>query len=203
MPNVHEVEIRPLDKGHEVFYKQGNEKSGLKREWTPFQKLPSGTRNFAALILDMLLPFSEKQQDVADLADFVGIVLIDEIDLHRHPKLRREIVIQLADTFPNIQLIVTTDSPIPMLGAPRNSVFINVYKDEADRICAEHLKIDITSLLPNALLTSPLFRFDDLISDSHVYGEKLNTEDDYNEAVFYNILETKIRERTLIRRQDT
>lgn len=84
LPNVHEVEIRPLDKGHEVFYKQGNDKSGLKREWTHFQKLPSGTRNFAALILDMLLRFSEKQQDVADLADFVGIVLIDEIDLHLH-----------------------------------------------------------------------------------------------------------------------
>jgi predicted ATPase len=202
LPNVYEVEIRSLAKGHEVFYKQGNEKSGLKREWTPFHKLPSGTRNFAALILDMLLRFSEKQQEVADLADFVGIVLIDEIDLHLHPKLQREIVIQLADTFPNIQFIVTTHSPIPILGAPKNSVFINVYKDESDQICAERLKIDITSLLPNALLTSPLFGFDDLINNNHEYGEKLNTEDNYNEAVFYNILERKIRERTLIRRQE-
>lgn len=200
LPNIYEVEIVQVGKGHEILYKQGNSNSGYKRDSTPFSKLPSGTRNFAALILDMLLRFSEKQQNITDMADFVGIVLIDEIDLHLHPKMQREIVIQLADTFPNIQFIVTTHSPIPMLGAPKNSVFINVYKDENEEINAERLKIDITSLLPNALLTSPLFGFDELINNNYQVGDKLNTEDDYNEAVFYNILERKIRERTMIRR---
>jgi predicted ATPase len=202
LPNVYKVDIREKDKGHEILYYQGDENSSLKKDPTPFHKLPSGTRNFAALILDMLLRFTEKQDTVTDLSDFVGIVLIDEIDLHLHPKLQREIVIQLADTFPHIQFIVTTHSPIPMLGAPKNSVFINVYKDENEKICANKLDIDITSWLPNSLLTSPLFGFDELISANHVSGEKLNTEDDYNEAVFYNILERKIRERTLERKPE-
>lgn len=200
LPNVYKVDIRAKDKGHEIFYYQGDENTSLQKDPTPFHKLPSGTRNFAALILDMLLRFSEKQDRVTDLSDFVGIVLIDEIDLHLHPKLQREIVIQLADTFPHIQFIVTTHSPIPLLGAPKNSVFINVFKDENERICAEKLDIDITNWLPNSILTSPLFGFDELINANHVSGEKLNTENDYNEAVFYNILEKKIRERTLQRR---
>ncbi len=199
LPNIYEVEIRNREKGHEVLYFQGNTKLGIDKTPTSFNHLPSGTRNFAALILDLLIRFSEQQSEVRDMADFVGIVLIDEIDLHLHPKLQREIIIQLADTFPNIQFIVTTHSPIPMLGAPKNSVFINISKDENDLIEAKNINIDITGLLPNAILSSPIFDFDSLININHQPGEKLNTEDDYNEAVFYNILERKIRERSLNR----
>ena len=197
MPNVYKVEVNPIGEGHELTYFQGKEKSGIDPVGTPFEKLPSGTRNFAAMILDMMIRFSEQQGDVTDPANFTGIVLIDEIDLHLHPIMQKEIVEQLADTFPKIQFIVTTHSPIPMLGAPKNSLFINVSKDENDAICAQSLKIDITGLLPNAILTSPIFDFDEIININHDPKERLNTEDDYNEAVFYKILERKISERTL------
>lgn len=40
-----------------------------------------------------------------------GIVLIDEIELHLHPKWQQNIVNALVKTFPNIQFIVTTHSP--------------------------------------------------------------------------------------------
>lgn len=40
-----------------------------------------------------------------------GIVVIDEIELHLHPKWQQEILIGLQATFPNIQFIVTTHSP--------------------------------------------------------------------------------------------
>ncbi len=40
-----------------------------------------------------------------------AIVLIDEIDLHLHPKWQREIIPNLIKTFPNCQFIVTTHSP--------------------------------------------------------------------------------------------
>lgn len=46
-----------------------------------------------------------------------GIILIDEIDLHLHPKWQREILKQLNTTFPNIQFIVTTHSPVIVVGA--------------------------------------------------------------------------------------
>ena len=41
-----------------------------------------------------------------------GIVLIDEIELHMHPAWQRKILKVLKETFPNIQFIVTTHSPI-------------------------------------------------------------------------------------------
>ncbi|EKO3370778.1 AAA family ATPase [Vibrio fluvialis] len=40
-----------------------------------------------------------------------GIVVIDEIELHLHPKWQQEIIIGLQTTFPNLQFIVTTHSP--------------------------------------------------------------------------------------------
>ncbi|MDJ0618260.1 MAG: AAA family ATPase [Calothrix sp. MO_192.B10] len=40
-----------------------------------------------------------------------GIVLIDEIELHLHPKWQREIIPAFIRTFPNCQFIVTTHSP--------------------------------------------------------------------------------------------
>jgi predicted ATP-binding protein involved in virulence len=40
-----------------------------------------------------------------------GIVLIDEIDLHLHPRWQRHILKNLHTTFPNCQFIVTTHSP--------------------------------------------------------------------------------------------
>ncbi len=41
-----------------------------------------------------------------------GVVLIDEVELHMHPSWQRTILKNLRNTFPNIQFIVTTHSPI-------------------------------------------------------------------------------------------
>lgn len=41
-----------------------------------------------------------------------GVVLIDEIELHMHPSWQRSVLKQLRETFPNIQFIITTHSPI-------------------------------------------------------------------------------------------
>ncbi|MBE5965285.1 MAG: ATP-binding cassette domain-containing protein [Lachnospira sp.] len=41
-----------------------------------------------------------------------GVVLIDEVELHMHPSWQRDILKNLKKTFPNIQFIITTHSPI-------------------------------------------------------------------------------------------
>ncbi|MBL8897088.1 MAG: AAA family ATPase [Planctomycetes bacterium] len=45
-----------------------------------------------------------------------GIVLLDEIDLHLHPTWQRRIVPILRATFPKLQFIVTTHSPLVLTG---------------------------------------------------------------------------------------
>lgn len=43
--------------------------------------------------------------------DGVGVVLIDEIDLHLHPKWQRKVIGKLQEIFPKVQFVVTTHSP--------------------------------------------------------------------------------------------
>jgi energy-coupling factor transporter ATP-binding protein EcfA2 len=199
LPNIHEITADLTDGEVILTYYQAKPTGEKLLNGVPFELLPSGTRNIAAIILDLLIRFREQQPAVTDLGEYTGIVLIDEIDLHLHPKLQKELVIQLSDTFPNIQFIVTTHSPIPLLGAPKNAVFITVYKDEEQQICAERFSVDITNLLPNTILSSPIFGFDAISSVNHDTKDRLVTEDDYSEAIFYKILAQKIKDRRLRR----
>ena len=51
-----------------------------------------------------------------DLSQISGIVAIDEIELHLHSKLQKEILPELIKLFPKIQFIITTHSPLFLLG---------------------------------------------------------------------------------------
>ena len=49
-----------------------------------------------------------------------GVVLIDEIELHMHPSWQRKVLEKLRSTFPNIQFIITTHSPIVLSEVDEN-----------------------------------------------------------------------------------
>ena len=53
-----------------------------------------------------------------------GIVLIDEIDLHLHPKWQRMIIPKLVEVFPNCQFIVSTHSPHVLTHVQPKNIFL-------------------------------------------------------------------------------
>ena len=79
----------------------------------PFNYLSDGYRNTIGMIADIAFRMSVLNPGLQDkvISDTPGIVLIDEIDLHLHPKWQRRIVDDLKRVFPKIQFIVTTHSP--------------------------------------------------------------------------------------------
>jgi predicted ATP-binding protein involved in virulence len=80
----------------------------------PFRMLSDGQRNIAAMVLDIGYRCVTLNPHLAGraLEETPGIVLIDEIDLHLHPKWQRRVVDDLRHIFPKIQFIVTTHSPL-------------------------------------------------------------------------------------------
>lgn len=180
LPNIARVEE---GKDGKLFFYELDKELGIDEKGTTFENLPSGTRNFAALILDLLIRLQHQQPEINDISNYKGIVLIDEIDIHLHPKLQIELVNQLSGTFPNIQFIVSTHSPIPILGAPLNSVFLRVERNKKRGTFITRLK-DIEEnfqhLLPNALLTSDLFDLEK-ITHKAVETENVNTSDSFEE----------------------
>ena len=75
-------------------------------------QLSDGERGALGLVLDLARRLSIANPLIEDpLQKADAVVLIDEIDLHLHPKWQRRIVRNLTDTFPNCQFIATTHSP--------------------------------------------------------------------------------------------
>ena len=76
------------------------------------RQLSDGERGLFAIVLDLARRLSQANPKLADpVKQGAAIVLIDELDLHLHPRWQRTIVEQLTTTFPNCQFITTTHSP--------------------------------------------------------------------------------------------
>ncbi|MCO6465095.1 MAG: AAA family ATPase [Bradyrhizobiaceae bacterium] len=95
-----EVEVDPL---RITVQKQGHRLA--------LNQLSDGERSFIAVIGDMVRRLALANPDLDDPLQGHGVVLIDELELHLHPKWQREVLQGLRQTFPNIQFIGTTHSP--------------------------------------------------------------------------------------------
>lgn len=93
-----------------------------------------------------------------------GIVLIDEVDAHLHPRWKMQIVKRLRQTFPRVQFLVTSHEPLTLRGLNATEVAV-MRRGERGRIFA------VTEDLPNPsalridqLLTSEYFGLNSTIS---------------------------------------
>lgn len=77
-----------------------------------FEKLPAGYKRIFYMALDI----AYRSYILNGTTDSEGIVVIDEIDLHLHPALEQVILQCFQETFPNIQFVVSTHSPLVLTG---------------------------------------------------------------------------------------
>lgn len=87
-------------------------------------QLSDGEKCYISLICDLARRLAEANSENNPL-DGNGIVLIDEIDLHLHPKWQLEVVSKLKKTFPNCQFFITTHSPLVTSDNQGNTYKIN------------------------------------------------------------------------------
>ncbi len=78
----------------------------------PISCLSAGYQSILWMIMDISYRMATLNPGKHDLKRGNGIVLIDEIDLHLHPKWQWNIIEALKSVFPNIQFIIATHSPI-------------------------------------------------------------------------------------------
>nr|WP_152962732.1 retron Ec78 anti-phage system effector ATPase PtuA [Photorhabdus khanii] len=76
------------------------------------EQLSDGQRVFLALVADLARRMIMLNPLLKNPLGGRGIVLIDEIELHLHPKWQQEVITILRTVFPNIQFVITTHSPI-------------------------------------------------------------------------------------------
>ncbi len=73
--------------------------------------LAGGYQVMLALVGDLVLRMMQANPHKKNALESEAIVLIDEVDLHLHPKWQQRVIPDLTRTFPNTQFIVSTHSP--------------------------------------------------------------------------------------------
>lgn len=81
-------------------------------EKMPLRDLADGYKSTFLWIADFLGWALSYYSEIKSFKEISGIVLIDEIEQHLHPKWKRNITYYLRKEFPKIQFITTTHSPL-------------------------------------------------------------------------------------------
>ncbi len=94
-----------LSKGGDYLFDRG----GMD---VPFQSMSDGYRAFIGWVSDLLHHLCMGGRSRKDLAESRGIVMVDEVDLHLHPKWQMQVIGTISRALPNMQFIFTSHSPL-------------------------------------------------------------------------------------------
>lgn len=97
------------------------EKDGEKLD---VNQLSQGEKSLLALVGDIARRLAILNPNLENPLQGEGVVLIDEVDLHLHPKWQQNLIDKLTKTFPNVQFILTTHSPHIVSDNPDVLVYI-------------------------------------------------------------------------------
>lgn len=132
------------ERGH-IRVKQGKTSVSL-------HELSDGYQSVLALATDIMAGIPE---ELSDMSYATGIVLLDEIGAHLHPRWRMEIVKSLRRAFPKLQFLVTTHEPLCLRGLVDNEIV--VLQREGEEVTVNDNLPSPEGLRVDQLLTSNLF----------------------------------------------
>lgn len=107
-------EINELTMIPSIYYSPQFDELVYKEDKTemPISKLSAGYQSLLWMIMDLVYRVCMLNPELESKDQIMGIVLIDEIDLHLHPKWQWNVTDALRKTFASVQFIIATHSPI-------------------------------------------------------------------------------------------
>jgi predicted ATP-binding protein involved in virulence len=126
LPDVDEIRIKPITKEQK--------KPGIELRtpygWVGLKNLSLGYQTLIAWMTDLANRLFERYPDSDNPLAEPAIVLVDEIDLHLHPKWQRSIMRHLTDIFRQTQFIVTAHSPLIVQSAQDANIVLLRREDD-------------------------------------------------------------------------
>ena len=134
--------------------------AGLVRFQTPYgtvglADLSLGYQTMIGWIVDLAAQLFEKYPELPDPLTGPAVALIDEIDLHLHPRWQRDLIDHLSKQFPNVQFIATAHSPLFVQAA--EGANLAVLRREGDHVVIENDPGVVRGWRLDQLVTSGLF----------------------------------------------
>ena len=148
--------------------------------WVTIHQLSLGYKTMVAWMIDLAAHLFDTYPDSENPLAEPAIVLVDEIDLHLHPKWQQKIFGYLDEKFPATQFIVTAHSPLVVQSAPADANIV-LLKREGDHVV---IKQDIESVRE--------WRLDQILA-SDIYDMGIRNPD----------IEKQLKERTVLLQKDS
>ena len=123
--------------------------------WVPIRQLGLGYKTLIAWMVDFASRLFERYPESPNPLAEPAVCLVDEIDLHLHPKWQRTIMQYLTVRFPNTQFIVTAHSPLIVQAA--TDANIAILRREGDHVVIDQSFKAIHGWRIDQVLTSDLF----------------------------------------------
>ncbi len=142
------MDIMEESKGHEIFYDKQEEQLMYKVDNTisPIMQLSAGYQSLVWMAFDIAYRMAVLNPDKKEhIVETKGVVLIDEIDMHLHPRWQWNIVNALKKVFPNVQFIAATHSPI--LFAASNDLWLIDVEEEDVKYTKSRCGYDANAVL--------------------------------------------------------
>ena len=136
----------------------------------PIERLSDGVRSMLAMIADIAYRCVTLNPHLSDAPkETEGIVLIDEVDLHLHPRWQQVVITNLQKAFPNIQFIVTTHSPQVLTTVAKKHIRVLTFNEavipEMSPLARE--SADALAYVMNTNVKPPL----NILDDIHTYEQ--------------------------------
>lgn len=162
----------------------------IRVDGDPLEQVSDGYRAVVSMVCDLLAGLAS---GLSDLRHAVGIVLIDEIGAHLHPRWRMEIAAALRRALPNLQLLVSTHEPLCLRGFERGEVVRVRRLAMDDPSSPVHRRVEL-----ERIDRSPSdFRVDQLLT-SEFFGLDTTVDPDLDRRfqAYYRLLALSAEERT-------
>jgi len=138
--------------------------------WVSLGELSQGYQSLIAWMVDFAARMMERYPASDNPLAEPAVLLVDEIDLHLHPKWQRQVVEYLSRLFPRTQFVVTAHSPLIVQGAGADAN-VAVLRREGDHVVIDNDVEAVRGWRVDQILTSDLFdlptsrppEFDDLL----------------------------------------
>lgn len=151
--------------------------------WRPFDELSDGQQRIAAIFCDLALRCASLNSHLGDdcILKSTGVVCIDELDLHLHPKWQRDVVPDLLRTFPGLQFIATSHSPFLLQAAFEHGTVVELPSGQTLHAQDTSLE-DIAEHQQGIAMPSRGKRFEDMKNAAQRYYELLERVPQASEA---------------------
>ncbi len=145
-----EDSIRGLGQGLEGFAvveRRGRPRPVLVRRGVELDlaDLSDGYQSVLVIVFDLVLRYLVLSPGLGNPLEGRALVVVDEVELHLHPRWQRRVVGQLARLFPRTQFVLTTHSPAVVQGAIDKGLAVTVLRErdgavEPVRLAPEELR---------------------------------------------------------------